>query len=88
MSNLFTREFFELGKSRLKPGGVWSQWIQMYGMSTDDLRTLLATFAEVYPHVNVYATIEDSDLVLVASESPAPRDAGERPAATCCPGPT
>ena len=69
VSNLFTREFFALGKSRLKPGGVWSQWVQMYGMDEHDLRTLLATFADVYPYVLVYATIEDSDLVLIGSES-------------------
>jgi spermidine synthase len=70
VSNLFTREFFELGKSRLKPGGVWSQWVQMYGMDTRDLRTLLKTFTEVYPHVVVFATIEDADLVLIGSDSP------------------
>ena len=70
VSNLFTREFLELGKSRLKPGGVWAQWVQMYGMDEHDLRTLLATFADVYPYVLVYATIEDADLVLIGSESP------------------
>ncbi|NCG22000.1 MAG: hypothetical protein GWP91_23540 [Rhodobacterales bacterium] len=77
VSNLFTRELFELGNSRLKPGGVWSQWVQMYGMDSYDLRTLLVTFADVYPYVLVYATIEDADLVLVGSESPiAPNFAG------------
>ncbi|MEQ1566695.1 MAG: fused MFS/spermidine synthase [Myxococcota bacterium] len=70
VANLFTKEFLEVGKTRLKPGGVWSQWVQMYGMDTKDLRTLLATFASVYPHVLVYATIQDADLVLVGSESP------------------
>jgi spermidine synthase len=70
VSNLFTHEFFELGKTRLKPGGVWSQWVQMYGMGTEDLRTLLRTFAEVYPNVIVYATIEDADLVLLGSDAP------------------
>ena len=70
VSNLFTQEFFELGKARLKPGGVWAQWVQMYGMDTDDLRTLLATFAAVYPHVQLFSTIEDADLVLIGSESP------------------
>lgn len=70
VSNLFTREFFELGKTRLKPGGVWSQWVQMYGMGPEDLRSLLKTFTEVYPHVLLFATIEDADLVLVGSESP------------------
>ncbi|MBA2320161.1 MAG: hypothetical protein H0V89_03310, partial [Deltaproteobacteria bacterium] len=70
VSNLFTREFLELGKSRLKPGGVWSQWVQMYGMDTGDLRTLIRTFTEVYPYILLYATIEDADLVLVGSERP------------------
>lgn len=69
VSNLFTREFFEMGKARLKPGGVWSQWIQMYGMDEHDLKSLLRTFAMVYEHVLVYATIEDSDLVLIGSDS-------------------
>lgn len=70
VSNLFTREFLELGKTRLKPGGVWSQWVQVYGMAPSDLRTLLKTFAEVYPHVLLFATIEDADLVLIGSDAP------------------
>jgi spermidine synthase len=70
VSNLFTKEFLELGKTRLKPGGVWSQWVQMYGMDTTDLQTLIRTFTEVYPHILLYATIEDADLVLVGSERP------------------
>jgi len=36
VSNLFTREFLEIGKTRLREGGVWSQWIQMYGMAPED----------------------------------------------------
>jgi len=70
VSNLFTREFWEMGKQRLKPGGVWSQWVQMYGMDDRDLKSLLRTFATVYPHVILYATIEDADLVLVGSDEP------------------
>lgn len=70
VSNLFTREFWEMGKTRLKPGGVWSQWVQMYGMDDTDLRTLLATFAEVFPYVSLYMTVEDADLVLLGSDAP------------------
>ena len=44
VSNLFTREYFALGKKKLKHGGIWSQWIQIYGMDTPDLRSLLGTF--------------------------------------------
>ncbi|MCP4807248.1 MAG: hypothetical protein GY884_18030 [Proteobacteria bacterium] len=70
VSNLFTHDFFTMGKSRLKPGGVWSQWVQLYGMSPTDLQSLLATFADVYPHVLLFATIEDADLVLLGSDEP------------------
>ncbi|MGC6493133.1 MAG: fused MFS/spermidine synthase [Myxococcota bacterium] len=70
VSNLFTREFFEIGKSRLKDGGVWAQWVQMYGMDDADLRSLLGTFADVYPYVVLYAAAEDADLVLIGSEHP------------------
>ena len=70
VSNLFTREFFQMGKARLKPGGVWSQWVQLYGMGQDELKTLLATFADVYPYVALYMTVEDADVVLLGSEQP------------------
>ena len=70
VSNLFTREFWALGKSKLKPGGVWGQWVQMYGMDHEDLRTLLRTFTETYAHVLLFSTIEDADLVLVGSDAP------------------
>ncbi|MCK6516139.1 hypothetical protein L6R46_13920, partial [Myxococcota bacterium] len=76
VSNLFTLEFFEMGKTRLKPGGVWSQWVQLYGMGQDDLRSLLRTFATVYPYVVLFATIEDADLVLVGSDRPLPLSVG------------
>jgi hypothetical protein len=32
----------------------------------------MRTFAEVYPHVRVFSTIEDADLVLIGSDSPLP----------------
>ncbi len=70
VSNLFTREFFELGRSRLRPGGIWSQWVQLYGMDGRDLRSILRTFCDVYPYVSVWATIEDADLVMLGSERP------------------
>ncbi len=74
VSNLFTREYFEMGKSKLKKGGIWSQWIQIYGMDTGDLRSLLGTFSDTYPYVHLFSTISDADLVLVGSEEPLDMD--------------
>jgi spermidine synthase len=70
VSNLFTEEFLRLGKTRLKPGGVWSQWVQLYGMDDVDLRSLLGTFASVYPNVLVFSAAESADLVLLGSDRP------------------
>lgn len=70
VSNLFTAEFFAMGKTRLKPGGVWSQWLQLYAMDDDDLKSLFATFAQTYTYVQVYGAAENADLVLLGSDSP------------------
>jgi spermidine synthase len=35
-SNLFTEEFFRLARERLHPAGIFSQWIQTYGLATED----------------------------------------------------
>jgi len=70
VSNLFTAEFFQMGKRKLAPGGVWSQWVQMYGMDYQDLLSLLSTFADTYAYVGLFSTIEDADLVLIGSDSP------------------
>ena len=39
-------------------------------MATRDLRSVLNTFASVYPYVAVYTTIEDADIVLIGSDEP------------------
>lgn len=70
VANLFTSEFLQLGRSRLKHDGVWSQWVPMYGMDSRDLSAILKTFAGVFPHVLVYASIEYNDLVLIGSAEP------------------
>ena len=54
VANLFTMEFFELGRGRLSDDGVFVQWLQTYQLSTNSLRSVLATFQKVFPHVMVF----------------------------------
>lgn len=73
VANLFTREFFQLGRDRLNDDGVFVQWLQIYQLSTDSLRSILATFHEVYPHVFVFrveGAWQGKDLILVGSKTP------------------
>ena len=74
VSNLFTTEFFEMARSRLAPGGLMTQWVQIYKMSEDDLKTLLRTFSSVFPKVSIWHP-QDGDLILVGSAEPHAMDA-------------
>jgi spermidine synthase len=73
VANLFTQQFFELGRSRLKEDGVFVQWLQIYQLSTSSLRSVLATYRSVFPHVMVFrvgGATEGKDLILVGSRVP------------------
>lgn len=69
-ANLFTREYFEIGRARLAPGGVFCQWIQLYGLPLNDLRSLVRTFAVVFPSVAIFWGIPGQDLIVLGAETP------------------
>jgi spermidine synthase len=73
VANLFTREFFNLGRSRLKDDGVFIQWFQIYQLSTESLKSVLATFNETFPYVAVFrvqGAAKGKDLILIGSQAP------------------
>lgn len=73
VANLFTQEFFETGRKRLNADGVFVQWLQIYQLSTDSLRSVLATYHSVFPHVMVFrvgGVSQGKDLILVGSNVP------------------
>jgi spermidine synthase len=70
VANLFTQEFFELGRARLNDEGIFVQWVQIYQLSTESLRSVLATYQKVFPHVLVFRVgglNKGKDLLLVGS---------------------
>jgi spermidine synthase len=71
MSNLFTRDFYQLVHARLAEGGVFAQWIQLYEMSAETLSSMLAAFRSVFPDAHLFIT-EKADLILVAPAPAAP----------------
>jgi spermidine synthase len=71
-ANLFTREFFEIGKRRLSPGGIFCQWVPIYGLPPHLLKAIVRTFAAVFPHARVYEPGESTDIILLGSDRPLP----------------
>ena len=67
VSNLFTKDFFEIAAKRLEPDGLLCQWFHLYGMSEESTRSLIATFREVFPYVIAF---QDRDLILIGGRNP------------------
>ena len=67
VANLFTLEYFKRGAERLKDDGLFGQWLQLYEMAPEDVRTLVATFRAAFPYVYVFRGAE-GDLMLLGSK--------------------
>ena len=53
-SHLYTREFFELARARLRPNGVFVQWMGLRYVDEDLLKSLVAALVEVFGNVEIY----------------------------------
>jgi spermidine synthase len=56
-STLYTREYFEMCKARLAPGGVTSMWLPIYSLDRGSLLRILRAFHEVFPRTVVWYDI-------------------------------
>ena len=75
-SLLYSREFNELIRSRLRPGGLLQQWLPGGDPSTVVSATRALT--EVFPHVRVFSPMTGAGLHYLAGDSPLPsRTPGE-----------
>ena len=76
-STLYSREYYELVKSHLNPGGVAAQWLPIYESDEETVKTELATFFSVFPNATVWSNYLDGDgydLVLLGTPDPLPID--------------
>ena len=70
---LYTREFFEVAKQHLNPGGVVTQFVQLYESNEEAVKSEIATFFEAFPHGLVFANTvagQGYDVVLVGQAEP------------------
>jgi spermidine synthase len=82
-STLYSKEYYELVKGRLNPGGVVAQWLPLYDSDEQTVKTELATFFSVFPNGTVWSNFlndDGYDLVLLGrlDDSPIDADALER----------
>ena len=67
IGNLYTTDFFEMCKGRLRPKGVMVQWFHLYEIDDQTFKLVVRTFSTVFPHVVIWESLTP-DLLLVGSK--------------------
>ncbi len=64
---LYTTDYYAQASARLNDGGLMCQWVPLVALSEENIKSIVATFAENFKFVSVWSTY--ADLVLVGSDS-------------------
>ncbi len=67
VDRLYTREFLEVARSRLAPGGVYGQRLHVHETDREIIDLVLRGFASVFPRVSVWYT-DGSDLLVLGMD--------------------
>jgi spermidine synthase len=86
VASLFTADYFRVVASRLKPDGIFAQWLQTYRVPPTLVAVVVANVRAVFPHVEVWYA-NPSDLIIVASGRPIRWSASRVTAIVAGPGP-
>jgi hypothetical protein len=68
VSSLFTREFYQLARRYLKPGGILVQWFQLYEIYSSLLASVLGALGGEFPDYAIYATT-NGDLIIIGGDT-------------------
>jgi spermidine synthase len=72
-SVLYSKEYYELCKRHLNPGGVVAQWLPIYDSDPETIKIELATFFSVFPGGTIWSNHfrgDGYDLVLLGQAQP------------------
>jgi len=72
-ATLYTKEYFELVRKHLNPGGVVTQWVPLYESYPDVVKSEVATFFNVFPDATIWSNDINGkgyDVVLAGHASP------------------
>jgi spermidine synthase len=73
-ATLYTKEFFQVIKDHLNPGGVVTVFVQLYESGTQAVKSEIATFLEVFPNGMIFGNTHQGggyDVVLVGQNGDA-----------------
>ncbi len=71
-ATLYSKEYFDLVRAHLNPGGVVTQWVPLYESDLGVVKSEVATFFSVFPNGTLWGNQNNGgyDTVLVGQEQP------------------
>ncbi|MFN8390647.1 MAG: fused MFS/spermidine synthase [Bdellovibrionota bacterium] len=75
VERLFSKEYYEIVKRKLEPGGIYAQWIHDYTLSEKSWGLVAKTFGGQFPHIRMFRTIHDT--IMLGSDEPLDDDSLE-----------
>jgi spermidine synthase len=60
-ATLYTKEYFELVRRHLNPGGLFTQWVPLYESNPGVVKSELATFFNVFPEGTIWSNDQDGE---------------------------
>ena len=72
-ATLYTKEFFELAKSKLNPGGTVTLFVQLYESTPEAVKSEIGTFFDVFPNGVIWGNTHQGrgyDTVLMGTVDP------------------
>lgn len=75
VANLFSREFYQLARRRLADDGIMIQWVHGYSLFPRELKMIVKTFRQSFPHSTLWRTLR-GDYLLVGTGGPLSLDYG------------
>ncbi|MFH2108067.1 MAG: tetratricopeptide repeat protein [Chrysiogenia bacterium] len=69
VSSLYSREFYELARSRLKSGGFVTQWLPLYQVPPETGLSMIRAFLDVFPNAVLLSGMQ-KELILMGRAGP------------------
>ena len=66
VASLYTKEYYRAAEQRLRPGGLFLQFVQAYEVDNATIRSIYATFCSTFPFVETWQT-KLGDLLFIGS---------------------
>jgi spermidine synthase len=83
-AGMYGRNYYELVKKHLKPGGVVVQWTPTNGVRESEFKSILASFVDAFPHASLWFSQNfggfargNNNLMVVGSPDPLPLNFSE-----------